>query len=126
MEGVYAQSNSFIGGDPMLTPVTDGDGALLYYSPLPGSPLLDAGSNALAVDADGDPLAADQIGSLRIVGPAVDIGAIEFMPGVPPTDISLSAAAIVENLPAGTAVATLSSTDPDPNATHAYTLPIPG
>jgi uncharacterized delta-60 repeat protein len=40
----------------------------------------------------------------------------------PPTDIALSAMAIAENLPAGTSVGTLSTTDPDPLDTFTYTL----
>ena len=43
---------------------------------LPGSPAIDAGSNALAIDAIGNPL-TDQRGLARIVGTAVDIGAFE-------------------------------------------------
>ena len=49
------------------------------YTLLPGSPAIDAGNNALAVDANGDPLTSDQRGDgyARIVGSAVDIGAVE-------------------------------------------------
>src|SRR5262249_40594107 len=45
---------------------------------LPGSPALDAGSNALAVGPDGAPLTTDQRGFTRVVGTAVDIGAFEL------------------------------------------------
>jgi hypothetical protein len=45
---------------------------------LPGSPALDAGSNALAVDSLGNPLATDQRGLPRIINGAVDIGAFEY------------------------------------------------
>jgi CSLREA domain-containing protein len=120
--GAYTESHSFIDGDPMLTAVTDAGGMILHYMPQPGSPLIDAGDNSLAVDPDGIPLATDQIGNMRIFGPAVDIGAIEFMPGPPPTDISLSDAVLAENLPAGAIVGMMSSIDPDQNATHAYTM----
>ena len=49
---------------------------------LPGSPAIDAGSVALAVDANGDPLVTDQRGEgfPRILGQSVDIGAYEFTP----------------------------------------------
>ena len=47
---------------------------------LPGSPAIDAGSNALAVDANGVPLATDQRGVARVVNGTVDIGAFESRP----------------------------------------------
>jgi hypothetical protein len=48
----------------------------------PGSPAIDAGNNALAVDAGASPLTADQRGSgfARIVNGTVDIGAFEVQP----------------------------------------------
>ncbi|MCB1571290.1 MAG: hypothetical protein KDI72_09690, partial [Xanthomonadales bacterium] len=51
---------------------------------LPGSPAIDAGSDALAVDADSNPLATDQRGAgfPRIVLGSVDMGAYEY------TDVS--------------------------------------
>ena len=47
---------------------------------LPGSPAIDAGSNTLAVDANGHPLTSDQRGAgfPRVVNGTVDIGAYEF------------------------------------------------
>jgi hypothetical protein len=42
-----------------------------------------------------------------------------------PTDIALSSASVAENLPAGTPVGVLSTTDPDAGDTHAYAL-VPG
>ncbi|MGA2232071.1 MAG: choice-of-anchor Q domain-containing protein, partial [Tepidisphaeraceae bacterium] len=46
---------------------------------LPGSPAIDAGDDALALDVNGNPLTTDQrgVGFPRIVGAAVDIGAYE-------------------------------------------------
>ncbi|MBM4074858.1 MAG: cadherin repeat domain-containing protein, partial [Planctomycetes bacterium] len=40
----------------------------------------------------------------------------------PPTNISLSASSIIENLASGTTVGTLSTTDPDPSSLFTYTL----
>jgi len=47
---------------------------------LGGSPAINGGNNAFAVDAAGNPLPYDQRGQgfARIVGPAVDIGAFEL------------------------------------------------
>ena len=39
-----------------------------------------------------------------------------------PTEITLSAASLAENLPAGTAIGTFATTDPDGNGTFVYTL----
>ena len=47
------------------------------YYPLPGSPVLDAGANVLAVDAEGRPLVEDISGGPRIQNATVDIGAVE-------------------------------------------------
>ncbi len=44
---------------------------------LPGSPAIDAGNAALAVDADGNPLTTDQRGAPRDVFGGVNIGAFE-------------------------------------------------
>jgi len=65
------------GGDPMWTAVTDAEGTVLYYVPQASSPLIDAGDDALAVDAEGMPLTTDQAGGPRISGPSVDIGPVE-------------------------------------------------
>ena len=44
---------------------------------MPGSPAIDAGSNALDVDPSGNPLTTDQRGLPRVVNGNVDIGAFE-------------------------------------------------
>ena len=44
---------------------------------LPGSPAIDTGSNARALDASGNPLVTDQRGFDRIANTTVDIGAFE-------------------------------------------------
>src|SRR5690606_18027349 len=60
-------------GDPMLSAFANHGGPDPSYLPLPGSPLLDAGSAGL------NDSATDQRGAgfARIVGAAIDIGAIE-------------------------------------------------
>ena len=69
--------------DPGLGPLADNGGPTQTIALLPGSPAIDAGSNALAVDpTTGQPLTTDQRGPgfLRIVNGTVDIGAFEFSP----------------------------------------------
>jgi Dockerin type I domain len=66
--------------DPTLGPLQDNGGPTQTMALLPGSPAINAGSNALAVDpSTGQPLTTDQrgIGYARIVGGTVDIGAYE-------------------------------------------------
>ncbi|MBN1909170.1 MAG: hypothetical protein JW818_05475, partial [Pirellulales bacterium] len=50
--------------------------------PISGSPAINAGSNALAVDGQGSPLLVDASGRQRVIYGAVDIGAYEYgLPG---------------------------------------------
>ncbi len=56
---------------------------MLTVALLPGSPAIDHGSNALAVDANGNPLTTDQRGLPRIVNITVDIGACEYQTVAP-------------------------------------------
>ncbi|MEL6109738.1 MAG: Ig-like domain-containing protein, partial [Planctomycetota bacterium] len=73
--------------DPLLGELADNGGPTLTHSLLPGSPAIDAGDNALAVNADGDPLVFDQRGADfgRILAGTVDMGAFEFVDVVAPT-----------------------------------------
>ncbi len=73
--------------DPLLTPRANHGGTTLTHALLPGSPAIDAGLDALALDETGAPLATDQRGAGfdRIVkglatstAATVDIGAYEL------------------------------------------------
>ena len=64
--------------DPMLARLGNYGGPTQTMPPLLGSPALDAGSNALAVDGSGNPLTTDQRGLPRNSGGIVDIGAAEY------------------------------------------------
>ncbi|MFN0054119.1 MAG: Calx-beta domain-containing protein, partial [Planctomycetales bacterium] len=67
--------------DPMLGPLADNGGITMTLAPLAGSPVIDRGSNARAVDPISlVPLANDQRGPgfARIVGARVDMGAHEL------------------------------------------------
>jgi hypothetical protein len=82
--GVVAdQGGNLLSGDPMLGPLQDNGGPTFTHMPLPGSPAIDGGVNALANDT------TDQRGIARIVdGPdldttaTIDIGAVEVTPSV--------------------------------------------
>ncbi len=69
--------------DPMLGPLASNGGPTQTMALVPGSPAIDAGSSALAIDpATQQTLAYDQrgAGSPRILGQSVDIGAYEYEP----------------------------------------------
>ena len=78
---VNGTSLNNITGDPLLDPagLQDNGGKTQTIALQVGSPAIDAGDNALAVDADGNPLAYDQRGAgfPRIINGTVDIGAFE-------------------------------------------------
>ena len=65
--------------NPMLGSLQNNGGPTETMALLPGSPAINAGSNALAVDANGNQLTTDQRGAgyPRIVNGTVDIGAFE-------------------------------------------------
>jgi hypothetical protein len=63
--------------DPFLGPLQDNGGPTPTMALLPGSPAIDAGSDALAVDQNGIPLGFDQRGFQRVANGTVDIGAFE-------------------------------------------------
>jgi len=63
--------------DPQLSPLGNYGSALQTMPPAIGSPAINAGANALAVDTAGKVLPTDERGMPRIVGAAVDMGAAE-------------------------------------------------
>jgi hypothetical protein len=65
--------------NPMLGPLASNGGPTQTHALLPGSPAIDAGSNALAKDQNSNPLITDQRGTgfSRIVNTSADIGAFE-------------------------------------------------
>lgn len=76
----HAGLSNLIGGDPRLGPLQDNGGPTLTHLPFPGSPAIDTGSNELAVDLEGQPLANDQRGFARVQHDRVDLGAVETLP----------------------------------------------
>ena len=77
-------SGNIVGINPQLNGfVTDFGGPVPTLLPMPGSPAIDAGSDALATDVTAQPpspLATDQRGFPRVYNGSVDIGATEFQP----------------------------------------------
>ena len=70
-------------GDPILGPLANNGGPTLTYALMTGSPAINAGDNALAINPlTNAPLTTDQRGLARFVG-TVDIGAFEVQT-VPP------------------------------------------
>ena len=81
-----SNSNQVGVADPGLGTLASNGGPTQTIALLAGSPAIDAGSNALAVDPHGSPLTTDQRGAgfPRIVNGTVDIGAFEVQ--TPTTD----------------------------------------
>ena len=71
--GSYSGSNNLIDGNPLLAPLGNYGGPTQTMPLLPGSPAIDAGSNALIPSG----VTTDQRGFNRIVDGTVDIGAFE-------------------------------------------------
>ncbi|MDB4766933.1 hypothetical protein OAG71_04515, partial [bacterium] len=67
----YTSTNSLIGGDALLGPLTDNGGLTRTHALLPGSPAINSGSLAAASSSG-----SDQRGLSRVVG-SIDIGAFE-------------------------------------------------
>ena len=91
MTGLTEANGNRIGSElfllnPQLAALAAYGGPTKTMPPLPGSPAIDAGGNALALGPDGQPLTTDQRGLPRIVdathtgSPRVDIGAVEVAP----------------------------------------------
>jgi hypothetical protein len=70
--GEVLGTNNILGVDPLLTPLGNHGGPTLTHALLPGSPAIEAGDPAIP-----DPPATDQRGFARIVGPRIDLGAVE-------------------------------------------------
>jgi hypothetical protein len=75
----FAQISDLLDVDPLLSTLGFYGGTTETLTLLPGSPAIDAGSNALAV-VGGNPLATDQRGFNRIINAVTDIGAVESHP----------------------------------------------
>lgn len=85
-------ADNLVGGNALLGPLQNNGGPTETHALLPGSPAIDAGTNAFAVDAGGSPLTTDQRGAGfdRITGGTVDIGAYEVnAPAVTPVDVDV-------------------------------------
>ena len=117
------ESNSGVPGgvisvtdDPKLGPLQDNGGPTPTMAITSDSVAFDAGDNTFAAG-----LAFDQRGTgfPHIADQVVDIGAFE-VPNQPPTDVALSPSSVRENVPAGTTVGTLSTTDLDNADTFTY------
>lgn len=85
-----SSSNNLLNGSADLAPLGDYGGPTPTMPPLASSPAIDAGSNALALGGNNQPLTTDQRGpgfpritkgKLATASPTVDIGAAEFVPG---------------------------------------------
>ena len=75
--GITDGGNNILAGNPMIAPASENSGPTQTHALLPGSPAINAGSNAAATNAG---LVTDQrgFGFNRIAGGTVDVGAFEL------------------------------------------------
>lgn len=88
--------------DPKLGPLADNGGPTRTMALLAGSPAIDAGNNALAVDpTTNQPLTYDQRGAgfLRVLGSAVDIGSSEFAAPLSTSNLQTAISSLPPNVP---------------------------
>ena len=83
-DGVSGTRDHLLTGDPMLGALQNNGGPTQTMMPQAGSPAINAGSVALAVDQNNHPLVTDQRGAVRVVNGLIDIGAVESAATVPP------------------------------------------
>jgi hypothetical protein len=95
-----------------LGPLQNNGGPTQTMALLPGSPAIDAGSNALAVDSSGQPLTTDQRGFPRIVNGTVDIGAFE----VQTTSTAAGNQTATEGAPGSFALGSFADANPQANS----------
>src|SRR5262249_49051658 len=86
---------NIVGHDPPLAALTMHGGPRATIPLLAGSPAIDAGDPSLAVDAQGNPLTADERGApfVRSYGAGVDIGAFEVQPLLAPLSLVVNTTA---------------------------------
>ena len=102
-DGTQVAGTGLIIGDPVLGPLANNGGPTSTHLPLAGSPAIDAGDPAFAA-----PPADDQRHGSRVVNGALDIGAVEIVPG--PVDDSYSTP---EDVPLVIAANGVLGNDPD-------------
>jgi len=127
-----ASSNNLTSGSINLGSLQNNGGLVQTHKPLPGSVLINAGSNALLPTEDtydlnkngitNEPLPADATGLVRVVNGTVDIGAVEYT-NAAPTDIALSKNTLFTLDANGATVGILSDTDVDgPSGQATYSI----
>jgi len=102
------------GVSPLLNPLADNGGPSMTHSLGAGSAALNAGDNVSCASTD-------QRGIARPQGGVCDMGAFEHVNSAP-SGLALSANSIAENLPIGTLVGSLSTTDANPSDAHTYSF----
>jgi hypothetical protein len=103
-------------------------GQTLTHALVPGSPAIDAGSNALAVDAANQPLTTDQRGTgfPRIIGGTVDIGAYEDVFNTTPTITGATIASQAGSPASSSQIATVNDVEDDEDTLTVTATPLSG
>jgi len=112
----WYMDGSYLGGTTLTGVPSDSSGYELWQG---GGRtwLATAGSHTLSMVVDADGLISESNESDNTIARGFTVSA-----NSDPTDISISSSSVDENSPIGTAVGALSTTDPDADDTHTYTL----
>ncbi len=94
----------------VVGPLQDNGGPTLTMAPWPNSPVINAGNNAAAAT-----LTTDQRGFLRLVGPTVDRGAVEFQPPQVSVTLTVTPSSPIPFHRVVTLTATVTATSAAPN-----------
>lgn len=110
------------------TTLASNGGPTLTHALVPGSPAFDAGSNALAVDANDQPLTTDQRGTgfPRIDGGTVDIGAYEGAFNASPTIAGATISRQAGSPASSAQIATVSDVEDDEETLAVTATPLSG
>ena len=110
------------------TTLANNGGPTLTHALVPGSPALNAGTNALALDAANQPLTTDQRGTgfPRIIGGTVDIGAYEDAFNTTPTITGATIASQAGSPASSSQIATVNDVEDDEDTLTVTATPLSG
>lgn len=124
----FGATGDLLNQNPLLGPLANNGGPTQTHALLNGSPAINAGGNALAVDGNNQPLTNDQRGAgfPRINNSTVDIGAFESLLNTAPTIYSTSVSRVAGNPASNSPIATVNDAEDAENTLSVTAAPQTG